>query len=105
MLKQEVMVICSRRLQDGRVAPSGDDRPHGSASAAELREAAGTLRSLVPRFRGGPISEFVPLSIAKLIDAVADSIANNRPVSHSIVTSALEIARHLHSYPPDPPSS
>ena len=91
-----------------RVAPSGDappDRQHAAARAAELREAAKTLRSLVPRFRGGPISEFVPLSIAKLIDAVADSIAGNRPVSDSVVTSALEIARHLHTYLPDPPNS
>ena len=90
------------------MAPSGDapsDRQHTFASAAELREAAKTLRSLVPHFRGGPIGEFVPLSIAKLIDAVADSIANNKTVSDSIVTSALEIARHLHSYPPDSPSS
>jgi hypothetical protein len=69
----------------------------------ELREAAETLRGFVPQFRDGrPVSEFVPLAIGKLIDAVADSIARGDDVRDSISKSALEIARHLHYFPSGP---
>jgi hypothetical protein len=72
------------------------------AKARELREAAGTLRGLVPGFRGGPISEFVPVAAAKLLEAVADSVDRGDPVRDQITSSALEIARHLRTYRPDP---
>ncbi|GAA1191100.1 hypothetical protein [Pseudonocardia alaniniphila] len=69
----------------------------------ELREAAETLRGFVPQFRDGrPVSEFVPLAIGKLIDAVADSIARGDDVRDAISGSALEIARHLHYFPSGP---
>jgi len=67
--------------------------------AAELRDAAETLRSLVPSFRGGPVSEFVPVAVAKLLEAVATSVVNGDAVSDELRSSALEIARHLRTYP------
>jgi hypothetical protein len=70
------------------------------AEAAELREAAVTVRALVPAFRGGPISEFVPIAVAKLLEAVADSVDRGDPVRDRITSSALEIARHLRTYRP-----
>jgi hypothetical protein len=67
--------------------------------AAELRDAADTLRRLVPSFRGGPVSEFVPVAVAKLLDAVATSLVAGDAVSDTLRSSALEIARHLRTYP------
>jgi hypothetical protein len=70
------------------------------AKSAELREAVSTIRALVPAFRGGPISEFVPIAVAKLVEAVADSMDRGDPVRDQITSSALEIARHLRTYRP-----
>jgi hypothetical protein len=67
---------------------------------AELRQAAETLRGLVPQFRDGPVSEFVPLTVAKLLEAVADSLENDDAVSAGVRESAMEIARHLRTYGP-----
>ena len=80
----------------------GNDLSATSArrNAAELRQAADTLSGLVPQFRGGPVSEFVPLTVAKLLQAVADSLDDGRPVSEGIRGSAMEIARHLRTYGP-----
>jgi hypothetical protein len=72
--------------------------PHDKA--IELRDAAGTLRELVPTFRETDISEFVPIAAAKLLEAVADSVDRGDPVRDQITSSALEIARHLHTYLP-----
>jgi hypothetical protein len=71
------------------------------AKVAELREAVGTIRALVPAFRDGPISEYVPIAVARLIEAVADSVERGDPVRDPIVSSALEIARHLRTHHPD----
>jgi hypothetical protein len=76
--------------------------PHEKAT--ELREAAGTLRGLVPTFRESTISEVVPVAAARLLDAVADSVDRGDPVRDQITMSALEIARHLHAYLPGGPS-
>jgi hypothetical protein len=78
------------------------DVPADSADAkvAELREAVGTIRALVPAFRGGPMSEYVPMAVARLVEAVADSMDRGDPVRDQVVSSALEIARHLRSHRP-----
>jgi hypothetical protein len=66
----------------------------------ELRVAAETLREFVPQFRDGrPVSEFVPLALGKLLDAVADSMGRGDDLRDSITSSALEIARHLRHFP------
>jgi hypothetical protein len=75
------------------------DGAHGKAT--ELRKGADTLRELVPAFRHTPISEFVPVAVAKLLEAVADSVDRGDPVRDQICESALEIARHLHGHLPD----
>jgi hypothetical protein len=83
----------------------GDQPPSGSRkdAAEELREAAETLRGFVPQFRDGrPVSEFVPVALGKLLDAVADSIGRGDEVRDSISSSALEIARHLRYFPSGP---
>jgi hypothetical protein len=68
----------------------------------ELREAAETLRGFVPQFRDGrPVSEFVPIALGKLLDAVANSIGRGDEVRDSISSSALELARHLRYFPSD----
>jgi hypothetical protein len=76
----------------------------GSASldrnAAELREAAATLRGLVPKFRGGPVSEFVPLTVSKLLEAVADSLGGGDVADEAVRSTALELARHLRTHGP-----
>jgi hypothetical protein len=73
--------------------------PH-KGNVDELREAAETLRGFVPQFRDGrPVSEFVPLALGKLLDAVADSIGRGDEMRDSISSSALEIARHLRHFP------
>ncbi|WP_433276347.1 hypothetical protein ACQPZA_34210 [Pseudonocardia xinjiangensis] len=70
----------------------------------ELREAAETLRGFVPQFRDGrPVSEFVPLALGKLLDAVADSMGRGDEMRDSISSSALEIARHLRHFPAEEP--
>ena len=81
---------------------ASDDLGDASAgrNAAQLRQAADTLYGLVPQFRGGPVSEFVPLTVAKLLQAVADSLDDGRPVSEGIRGSAMEIARNLRTYGP-----
>lgn len=56
------------------------------------------MRRLVPEFRGGPVSEFVPLAVAKLLDAVADSLDRGDEVRDPISSTALEIARHVTRY-------
>jgi hypothetical protein len=73
------------------------------AKVAELREAVGTIRALVPAFRGGPISEYVPIAVARLVEAVADSVDRGDPVRDQVVSSALEIARHLRTHRPGEP--
>lgn len=81
---------------------AGEQQSSGSRKhpVDELREAAEALRGFVPQFRDGrPVSEFVPVAIGKLIDAVADSIARGDEVRDSISESALEIARHLRYFP------
>ena len=80
----------------------GNDLSQASAArnAAELRQAADTLRGLVPQFRDGPVSEFVPLTVSKLLEAVADSLENGDAVSAGVRGSAMEIARHLRTYGP-----
>lgn len=69
-------------------------------ASVELREAATTLRGLVPSFRDTAISEYVPVAAAKLLDAIADSLDRQDPVRDQITSSALEIARHLRAYRP-----
>jgi hypothetical protein len=97
MSARDVSGPCEHGLMDsaGR-QPSGPRKD----PVDELREAAETLRGFVPQFRDGrPVSEFVPVALGKLIDAVADSIARGDDVRDSISSSALEIARHLHYFP------
>ena len=76
------------------------DLSSGSAgrNAAELREAAATLRGLVPQFRDGPLSEFVPLTVSNLLEAVADWLVGGDVADDAVRSSALELARHLRTY-------
>jgi hypothetical protein len=67
--------------------------------ARELRAAAVRLRGLIPRFRETPGTEFVPLSVANLLDAVAECVSRNEPLRDSVRQRALEIARHVPSDP------
>jgi hypothetical protein len=67
--------------------------------ARELREGAGRLRSLLPRFRDAPGGEFVPMAVAGLLEAVAEGVSRSEPVRDSVRQRALEIARHIPSTP------
>ena len=80
--------------------PTPERHDPNADEASELQEAAETLRELVPRFRGGPVSEFVPVAVARLLDAVATSLVSGDPVSDALRSSALEIARHVRTYKP-----
>jgi hypothetical protein len=66
----------------------------------ELREAAVRLRALVPRFRETPGTEFVPMSVAGLLEAIAECVSRNEPLRDSVRQRALEIAHHVPSTSP-----
>lgn len=78
--------------------------PHDKAQdeARELRAAAGRLRGLLPRFRDAPGAEFVPMSVANLLEAMADGLARDEALLDSVRQRALEIARHVPNTPPEP---
>jgi len=63
--------------------------------AKELASAAARLRELVPRFRETPVTEFVPIAVAGLLDAIADSLARGDPLRDAVTQRALELARHV----------
>jgi hypothetical protein len=46
--------------------------------ARELRSAAVRLRDLIPQFREAPGTEFVPWSVANLLEAIAECVANGQ---------------------------
>jgi hypothetical protein len=46
--------------------------------AHELRSAAVRLRDLIPQFREAPGTEFVPWSVANLLEAIAECVANGQ---------------------------
>jgi hypothetical protein len=66
----------------------------------ELRSAAVRLRGLIPRFREAPGTEFVPLAVANLLEAVAECVSRNEPLRDSVRQRALEIAHHVPIAPP-----
>jgi hypothetical protein len=68
--------------------------------ARELRAAAVRLRDLIPRFREVPGTEFVPFSVANLLEAIAECVSRNEPLRDSVRQRALEIAHHVPSTPP-----
>jgi transposase len=63
--------------------------------ANELAGAAARLRELVPRFRETPVTEFVPIAVAGLLDAIADSLSRGDPLRDAVTQRALELARHV----------
>jgi hypothetical protein len=69
--------------------------------ARELRTAAARLRDLMPRFLETPGTEFVPMSVAGLLEAIADSVSRDEPLRDAVLQRALEIAHHV----PDTPST
>ena len=66
----------------------------------ELRSAAVRLRDLIPQFRETPGTEFVPLAVANLLEAVAECVSRDEPLRDSVRQRALEIAHHVPSTPP-----
>jgi hypothetical protein len=94
---------CQHEAMDPREQQPSD---HRKDDVDELRDAAETLRGFVPQFRDGrQVSEFVPLALGKLLDAVADSIGRGDDVRESISSSAMEIARHLRYFPTEEEST
>ena len=67
--------------------------------ARELKAAAVRLRDLMPWFRGAPGTEFVPMSVANLLEAIAECLSRNEPLRDSVRQRALEIAHHVPSTP------
>jgi hypothetical protein len=67
--------------------------------ARELQAAAVRLRALIPRVREAPGTEFVPLAVANLLEAVAGCLSRSEPLRDSVRQRALEIARHVPSAP------
>ncbi|HEY0814867.1 MAG TPA: hypothetical protein VGE11_16460 [Pseudonocardia sp.] len=67
--------------------------------AHELRRAAARLRQLLPLFEETPGTEFVPMSVAALLEAIAESVGRGKPVRDSVLQRALEIARHVPNAP------
>ncbi len=65
----------------------------------ELRAAAVRLRDLIPQFRQSPGTEFVPLSVANLLEAVAECVSRREPLRDSVRQRALEIAHHVPGAP------
>ena len=76
------------------------DAQRAQEDARELREAAVRLRTLVPRFREAPGSEFVPMAVAGLLEAIAECVSRSDPLRDSVRQRALEIARHVPNTPP-----
>ena len=70
-------------------------------NAALLRRGAEMLRNLVPSFRQGPVSEFVPSSVAKLLDAVSNALEEGREMPDDLVQGAVEVAHHVLRRGPD----
>jgi hypothetical protein len=68
--------------------------------ARELKTAAVRLRGLMPLFREAPGAEFVPMAVAGLLEAIADSLSRSDPLRDPVRQRALEIARHVPSTPP-----
>lgn len=68
--------------------------------AHELRAAAARLRDLMPRFPEIQVTEFVPMSMASLLDAIAESVSRDEPMRASVRQRALEIAHHVPHSPP-----
>ena len=66
----------------------------------ELRSAAVRLRDLIPQFREAPGTEFVPWSVANLLEAIAECVSRNEPLRDSVRQRALEIAHHVAGTPP-----
>jgi hypothetical protein len=86
-------------VDSGTQTPGDMGSDSAGRNAAELREAAATLRGLVPHFRdGSPVSEFVPLTVSNLLEAVADWLLGGDVADDAIRSSALELARHLRTY-------
>jgi hypothetical protein len=74
-----------------------DQKAHDDAR--ELRAAAVRIRDLIPRFREVPGTEFVPLSVANLLEAIAECVIRNEPLRDSVRQRALEIAHHVRNTP------
>ena len=61
--------------------------------ARELRGAAARLRDLLPRFENTPGTEFVPMAVAALLEAIAESVITGRK-------TGAEMARLYNISPP-----
>jgi hypothetical protein len=66
----------------------------------ELREAAVTLRTLAAPNQPVPVPAFAPFAVAGLLDALGDALDDGCALPDPVRRSALQIARHLGTYPP-----
>ncbi len=67
-----------------------------------LTVAADQLRADIARggYRTHPPGEFAMYAVARLLDSLAGSLRRGRPLRHDVVSSAMEIARHVRTYLP-----
>jgi hypothetical protein len=65
-----------------------------------LTMAADRLRADIARggYRTHPPGEFAMYAIAQLLDSLAGSLRRGQPLRHDVVSSAMEIARHVRTY-------
>lgn len=62
------------------------------------------LRERIPQHLAGPLGEYALFGTAKLLEAIAAALDHGDAVCWEVRTSALEIARHVHTYPPPEPT-
>ena len=67
-----------------------------------LTVAADQLRADIARggYRTHPPGEFAMYAVARLLDSLAGSLRRGRPLRHDVVSTAMEIARHVQTYLP-----
>jgi hypothetical protein len=67
-----------------------------------LTVAADQLRADIARggYRTQPPGEFAMYAVARLLDSLAGSLRRCQPLRHEVVSSAMEIARHVRTYLP-----
>lgn len=86
---------------DVRDQRSGDRQ---GDDVALIRSAATQLRGRVARHRAEPVGEYAQFGAATLLDAIAVAIADGDPVAPEVRVRAVELARHVHAYPPPEPT-
>ncbi|OLT18163.1 hypothetical protein BJF78_11985 [Pseudonocardia sp. CNS-139] len=89
--------------------PDGADDPLAQPAAwamngdpALLTSAAALLRDGIDRgfYRGHPPGEYTMFGVARILDAVALQVQNGERLHHTVVSAAMEIARHVTTYLP-----